>query len=201
VRLTVVNVATGAAAEVHYWDKMSVRHGSTTDWVAGGTAATGNERMVTVFGQDESGAAISGALKTQLDTYLESLRETNFVVNVADPTFGVIDGDTTVKVVDGFDATTVHDAVVAALQDYFDSVKWGAPADGDPRDWNNTTVVRYLEVAQVINSVDGVDYITTTGGNYDLRIAINPTALARADITLPGAAPVATYGTWTITTT
>ena len=40
--LKVVVLATGGAAELHYFDKFMVRVGSGTTWVAGGTSASGN---------------------------------------------------------------------------------------------------------------------------------------------------------------
>jgi hypothetical protein len=85
--------------------------------------------------------------------------------------------------------------VNAALSSYLSRATWGATPTVN--DWVNIPNVRYLEVAQVINAVVGVDYITTTGGNYDLQIAIQGNALARADLVLTGIAPLPQANTLT----
>lgn len=194
-------VTAPAAAEIHYVDKISLRHGTTTDWVAGGTAEINNPRMVTVVAVDETGTAVSGLVKTAIEDYLEDLREVNFVVNVADPTVNLINVTVTVKVLSGFDPASVQAAVVAAIENYLDPAQWGVPtgagADSanDPHEWINVTKVRKFELAQVINAVDGVDYIDGA-----LQTAIDPNAVAEQDLTLYGIAPLPSANTITVTT-
>jgi hypothetical protein len=157
----------------------------------------GNERAVAVAMTDEDGLAVSAGIKAAVVAYLDSLREVNFLVSAFDPTYTQIDVTVQVKARPGF--TNVQADVVAALQQFLSPATWGIPDEGNPRDWNLTTAVRYLEVAEVINRVDGVDYITTTGGNFDLQTRIHSGSLGRTDIALSGEAPLTTAGTITVT--
>jgi hypothetical protein len=90
-RVVVTVGSTGAAAEVHYVDRVSVRRGITTDWVAGGTGETGQPRTIAVAALDVNGNGVSGPIKTAIATLLQANREVNFIVNVMDPTVTQID--------------------------------------------------------------------------------------------------------------
>ena len=194
----VVGYAVGAAlGEVHYIDKASIRHGTTTSWVPGDTLDTGNPRMVTIVGIDSTGANISPALQLAVKTDAQARREVNFVVNNGDPTINLVDITYQVKALAGFDFTTLVTAVNAALTAYLDPGAWGAVIGGDPHAWANVTTLRYLELAQVINAVDGVDYITTTAGAYDLTTGFHGGAMARTDLALVGVAPLPDASTLT----
>jgi hypothetical protein len=142
-----------------------------------------NERMITVYAIDQDGNDVSPALEQQIDDLLESNREINFIVNIDRATRTAVDITYDLQTtVDGDPASTVA-AVDAALASYLSPATWGVTAD-NPREWDKVDKVRYLEVAQVINNVDGVDYInslTVNGGT--------------ADVNLPGAMPLATAGT------
>lgn len=122
-------------------------------------ATTNNERMVTVALVDEDGANVSAGVKTAVDDYLEGLREVTFVVWVMDPIRTVVNISFTVKAKADADANAVEADTEAAVAAYIDPANWGG-GDEDPPTWRNETTVRYLEVASVINAVDGVDYIT-----------------------------------------
>lgn len=148
-----------------------------------------NPRMVAVAVIDESGLAVSAGVKAAVAADLQARREVNFVVNVIDPTQNLIDVTYQVKALAGYDLATLVTSINAALSAYLSPATWGVSAV-DPVGWSNLTVVRYLELAQVINGVPGVDYITTTAGNYDLTVGIHGGALARADVALTGVAPL-----------
>lgn len=198
IRLYVVG--TGAANEDHYADKIAIRHGSyTTNWAIGGTAETGVDRMVAVAAVDEDGIAIPSNVKTDVDNYLESLRELNFIVNVIDPIYTTIDVQTTFKLLPAFTATDVQTNVQTALANYLNPKNWGLPGQsGDASinpDWTNKTVIRYLELTTVVNEVPGVDYVVSLG----LRVAGG--SYATTDITLGGAVPLPQSGTITPTAT
>lgn len=121
----------------------------------------GNEKMITVVVVGEDGLALSSGVKTDVEDYLESLRELNFVVHVVDPSYTEIDVDFQVRVLSGFLTSDVTTRVTAALTEYLSPEVW-AGGQEDPPVWRtNSDVVRYLEVAEVINRVDGVDYIET----------------------------------------
>lgn len=193
-----------ANGEQHYVDKVQFRRGeyltAPTDWVAGGTAATGNARSITVVAVDSSGNGVDSGTKSAVDAYLQSLRETNFLINVVDPAQTLIDVAVTVKVRDGFTPSSVAAAVASAIRAYLDPATWGAPS-GDLHSWGSAPVVRYLEMATVVNGVNGVDYITTTAGTtYDLTMEIHSFTPARTDIALPGIAPLPKANTVTVTT-
>lgn len=196
-----ITVLGGAIGEVHYVDKASIRRGTSTDWVAGGTGETGQPRTVSIVAVDENGSAVSGPIKTAIDAYLKARREINFLVYEIDPSYSQIDVTYQVKKRTGYDSVDLLSRINAALSAYFSPGNWGVPSSGDVTDWVNTPIVRYLEVAQVINAVDGVDYITTTAGNYDLQIAFHLAALGRADVQLAGAAPLTQPGTFVGTIT
>jgi hypothetical protein len=163
-------------------------------------ATFNNPRMITLVGIDSSGAALDGTHKSEVQADAEARREVNFVVNMADPTLSNIDVTVQVKALAGFDPGVLQTSIEAAITDYLSPAAWGS-VDGDPTQWNNVTTVRYLEMAQVINAVPGVDYITTTGGNYDLLISIHPAAGARADLALAGIAPLPVADVLTVTVT
>lgn len=196
----VVFVTAPIAAEIHYVDEISFRHGTTTDWVSGGTPETGNARMITLVGVDSNGLAISGGKKTEVDTYLESLREVNFVVNMLDPTVNLIDVTVQVKVAVGFDPATVQANVVGAINNYLSPANWGVGIAGtdsanDPQTWVNATTLYKFELAQVINGVDGVERI-----NGPLQTSIHPNAVAEQDLALAGVVALTTPNTITVTT-
>jgi uncharacterized phage protein gp47/JayE len=151
------------------------------------------ERAVAVAAVDANGSAIGAATKAEVDAYLQSHREVNFIVNVIDPTYTTIDVITTVKVVAEFEVAAVNDAVLAAVQDYLSPGKWGLAPFGDARVWRNVTVVRYLELSQIINEVDGVDYIV----GLTLRKGAN--AHGTADVSLDGVAALPLAGAVAVT--
>lgn len=130
-----------------------------------GDETTGNPRMVAVAGMDADGNAIDSTLKSNVATYLEGLREVNFVVNTIDPTFTQIDVVYQVAVDAGFDDSDTLSAVDSAIQGFLSGVTWGLPAGGDQTTWENETVVRYLDLSYVVRRVAGVDYIQTLAFN------------------------------------
>ena len=83
---------------------------------------------------------------------MDSLREVNFVVPIADPIYTSIDVQVEVTANPGTDKVALQAAVIASLQNYLDPARWGVPLS-DFTEWVNDTKVRFLEVAQVINNV------------------------------------------------
>jgi len=143
-----------------------------------------NERYVTVALADVEGAACSTPLKAAVVALLDAMREVNFVVKAMDPTYTDVDVAYTVHVLDGYDEATVLAAIDARLADWLSPAKY-AGGDQDPPVWLPGVVkVRYLQTADVISDVPGVDYVgscTINGGT--------------ADVTLTGRAPLPTPGT------
>lgn len=148
-----------------------------------------NEKMVTLSMVDEAGVEVSLAIKNAVVAYLEAMREVNFVVNTVGPTYTVIDVAATVKALAGYDPADLDARVTAAITAYLNPGTWGGGADSPPR-WELDTVVRYLEVAELINAVAGVDYIVqgtllVEGGTVDVNLA------GAAPLPQPGAIAVA----------
>lgn len=148
-----------------------------------------NPRLVAVAGIDVNGDAIDGGHKSAVVADLESRREVNFIVKTLDVTANMIDVTYTVKALAGYDPTALLASINAALTAYLSPATWGGVA-GDPVAWENQPTVRYLEVAQVINSVLGVDYITGTGSTYDLTINIHGDSPVRTDVAMTGKVPL-----------
>lgn len=142
-------------------------------------ATYNNERMVAVSALDESGNPVGSSVKAEIDAYLQAMREVNFVVNVIDRTANNIAVVAAVKALAGHATADVDAAVTAAVSGYLSGLAWGVPPGAAETEWENWTVVRYLEVAEVINRVDGVDYITS--------LTVNG---GTANVTLTGAAPI-----------
>lgn len=143
-----------------------------------------NERMITVAVADEDGAALSNPVKTAVDQYLSEQREVNFVVNVIDPTYNTIDVTFTAVAWSTADPATVETDAEAAVADYLSPATWGRSQEGNEGEWNNRTVIRYLELAAVLDNVSGLDYVTgltLEGGT--------------ADVTMTGVAPLPQPGT------
>lgn len=187
--------STAAGAEAHNVDNISFKEGFSTVWKIGGSPKTGNERMITVVAIDESGQGVSSQLKSEIDAYLQSLREVNFIVHISDPNIASIDVDFEVVLYDlafeGADPATVVAEAVAAVQAYLNPATWGRVPDGDPKEWINDPVVRYLEIAQIINNIRGVNYISA------LTLNLTGDTPATNDITIGGVAPLPSAGTIT----
>lgn len=141
-----------------------------------GDESTDNERMVTVFPIDALGEPVSGGTKTAIAALLESMREVTFVVHVADPDYVTIDVAYAAICYQGFDPDDVEARIDTALTDYLRPGNWGRLEFGDVvgPDWVNEPVVRFLEIASVIDRVDGVRYVDTLtieGGTSDVTLS------------------------------
>jgi hypothetical protein len=147
---------------------------------------------VSVFPVDEFGQPVAGNVRTTLASYLDSLREVNFVVPVVDPKYQEFDVQVEVVANPGTDKVALQAAVVAALQSYLDPSKWGVPLN-DSTEWLNDTHLRFLEVAQVVNNVIGVNYIV------NLTTALHNGSPNVVDIAMPGDVALPTAGSIVVT--
>jgi hypothetical protein len=152
------------------------------------TAQTNQPRCCTVYVIDSAGNPCSATIKNQVLSLLQSQREINFLVYVGDPTYTTINVTFAVTCYAAFDPTDVANRVNAQLTSYLQPYNWGLPPFGDTGSlsWINETVVRYLEVAEQINRVEGVRYIKT--------LTVNG---GTADVALTGVAPLTKPGTIT----
>jgi hypothetical protein len=142
-----------------------------------------NERMIAIAAVDVDGEPLAPAKATELETYLDSEREVNFVVNVIDPTYTNIDVVFEAVADVGADPAAVEAAAEQAIADYLDPSNWGG-GDQSPPSWAGDTFVRFLEVATALNAVAGLAYLTT------LTLAKDGGAAGQADIELDGVAPL-----------
>lgn len=153
-----------------------------------------NERMVTVGVVDDAGEALSTPIKNAVEEFLEALREVNFLVPVIDPVYTDIDVDVEAVALEGYDTADVQTRVEDALNEYLSPANWGFPTTENGVSWVNSTVVRYLEVAQVINNVEGVDYIV----EGQLEIAEGGGSLSAFDVPIAGPIALPRPGTITV---
>lgn len=182
-------VVAPANTEIHYVDKASLRNGTTTDWVAGGTPETGNDRTVTVAAVTTAGTAVSSGAKTAIDAFLQANREVNFVAYVMDAKYTNIDVAVSYKLIAGFNEADIDSDVVAAITNYLSPTVFGSGVDVNT--WVETTKVYYNELIALASSVNGVDRVT------DLTSNIHGSAPARVDITIDNPAGLTTPGTIT----
>ncbi len=181
----VIVAATGGASELHYFDEIGLTIGNPEfGWVVGDTPAYDNERMVTVFALDDTGQPVNSGVRTDIDTYLQGLREANFLINEADPLYTALDVAYAVTVDPSFDADEVGTAVTDAITVFLDPASWGLPAEGTGQslEWRNINTLRYLDLATLINNVDGVDTIDS------LTLCLAGGTPASIDVKLQGAA-------------
>lgn len=140
------------------------------------TGSTTAERTVTVVAVDQAGAAVGPSVRSAIVALLDGLRETNFVVKVASPTYTAVSVVFAAKALPGFDPATVQAAVVARALQILAPGTW-AGGDEDPPVWRDQRTVYYLDLAAELDRVAGVDRITS--------LTINGAA---SDFTLPGPA-------------
>lgn len=151
---------------------------------------TWQERMVTLFPLDETGANSDAGAVSDLDVLFngdathDPLRETNFVVNIDTPTRTTVNVAFTFTTWQGYDSADVKTAAEMAVTDYLSPALWGVPNSGDPREWESEDKVRLSELYFVLNSVNGLRHVTA--------LTVNS---GTSDVTLAGVAPLPTAGT------
>lgn len=134
------------------------------------------ERTATVVAVDVDNEPVSTDVKAAVLAAVQAVREINFIVHVADPTYTDVAISYTAVSETEADPTVVKAAIDGALTAYLRD--WGALPD-QPRSWVNQTVVRYLDVVRAAGSATGVAFlssITVNGGT--------------ADVNLPGTGPL-----------
>lgn len=142
------------------------------------TGTAGVERTASVFPVDVDGEPVSDAVKAAVEAVLENVREVNFNVHVADPTYTPVAVDFTAVAEAGADPVAVQANVHAALASFLSPALWGTSLT-DPASWSPIDTVRYLDLARVAGSAEGVAYLSA--------LTLNGGA---ADVVLPGPAPL-----------
>lgn len=168
--------------------------GGTTITIAtsvGGVAANfAAENAVGVAGIDSSGNSLSASKKTELDAYLQSMRQQNFTVTILDPALTAIDVTWAAIKTPNADAADVQSRGNAAIADYFNPANWGIPAwPIDARGYERKTVVRGQELYTILNNIQGLDYVTTltfSNGAGAAQDGTDKTLLGTFPLTKPG---------------
>lgn len=136
--------------------------------------ATNIPRCVTVFVVNDAGGDPGQAVRDRVRALLQSLRESTFLVYVAPPTSQTVSVDFRVKAVAGYEPADVQVRAEAAVAEYLDPAAWGIRATGGSREWFTVDRVRRTELYEVLNRVDGVDYVedslTINGQMADLLL-------------------------------
>ena len=154
--------------------------------------ATGNhEKTITVVVANENGDPVDATKLAEVDDYLQSLRETNFVVYVTNPRYVTINVTASVTSYPNRDQAQVAAEVTAALNAYIAPKDWGAvrTSTGDPFGtpvYRPQNVVRYNDVIACIDNVDSVDFVTAltlNGGTID--VAFPAATAGQSPVTLP----------------
>jgi hypothetical protein len=156
-------------------------------------ATTDNDKYVALCPIDQAGSAVSSGTQTQVETYIESLREVNFVAPVVSPDYSSIDVTAEVHVADPNNQSVAIANATTAIQSFLNAATWGAPPSGQSPVWQNTPIIRYSKVMTVIETADYVEYAD------NMTINITGSAAGTADITMPGSFPLPTVGTITVT--
>lgn len=153
---------------------------------------TGNPAMVALAMIDEVGANLSGGELTRISGLLDAMREVGFSVPTFNASHSIITVDFEATAYPGWEPQAVEDAGIEQLQTYLSAARWGAREDtGETREWLNEPVVRHLELAEQLQRVEGLRFVDS------LELAIQGNALAAANVTMPGVAPLPTPGTIT----
>lgn len=147
-------------------------------------------------GEDlDTGDADTFGTKAYIEAKLLAQLMANSVIHLINAQRTAIDVTCVLESLPEYDHAQVIAGVEAALTTYFTPINWGKREGFGqvPTTWVNTPTVRFLEIAEVINRVPGVDYIDSltfrkTGGSHDT-----------VDVTLTGYVPLTEPGTLTIT--
>lgn len=194
VSTTLVQSATSSTITLN---KNATASASGVSVTVGGTL--GNERTVTVGVALADGTATNTDTKTALQTWLEGLREANFVVDVIDPTYTTVYVDVSVVLYPGFDPTATATAIQSAITTYLSPQNFNLPPFGDIAAWLSGTTVFYDRLVGLIqNAAAGaVDHVVT--GSLTLGTSASPTGTS--DLVLPGpiALPESSNSTVTVT--
>lgn len=124
-----------------------------------------NDKIVTIAAVDQFGLDLPTEVKDDLDTFMESQREVNFIVNVIDASRTTVDVTFEATALPTFDPALVEANAIAAVTGYLSPANWGLDptirASDASRTWVETQFVYYNNIIAVIENVNGVDHVTT----------------------------------------
>jgi hypothetical protein len=163
------------------------------------TNTAGVEKAITIVVTDVNGEAVSAATMDEVDALLQSMREINMLIYVRAPQYQNVTIVYTVTALPGVDIAALKIDIDNALKEYISPKHWGEMQFGTEIAgyWRPVNIVRYLEVATVINNVPGVDFVeslTLNGGTADVTLAPGagvPVVLPRVVTPITGTVHVA----------
>jgi hypothetical protein len=144
------------------------------------------EKAVTIVPLDAAGLALDAGTIAELDAYLQSLREINFIIRVETPDIDSIPVTFDFRVFAGFDPIAAKAAGEGAIANLLSPANWGQPPTGEERRWLQKRVVRLNDVIAAVDAAEGIDWVT------NVRIDGNA-----ADYYMSGQAPLPSPGTIT----
>jgi hypothetical protein len=151
------------------------------------------EKTTTVILTDAEGEPVAAAVKEAVEALLEEKREVNYLFFVGEATYHDIDVEGEIVPMQGFDKATVAAQVEVAIEEFLDPATFGQEPPGDTSTWVNSTTLRYQDLVTLVNQVEGVSHYTV------LKWRRAAEAMAAADITMTGVAPLPRADTLTIT--
>jgi uncharacterized phage protein gp47/JayE len=137
------------------------------------TAVTTAPRTVKVVVCDIEGEPLTQNDKDAVSAYLRSMRETNFIVPVIDPSYNDMVVSYAYAIKEAYIAETVEADINLALLDYFSAATWGLPEVKDPfateAVWSNQPFVRMSQLITAMQNVPGVAFVqdVTVNGSED----------------------------------
>ena len=137
-----------------------------------------NPRLVAIAAVDPDGIAVPPIVQTDLEDFLEDLREVNFEVAFLLPTYTGLAVEAVVRPAPGVTDEAAEAAAEAAIIDFLDPGRF-AGGDEAPPVWRLRDRVRFLEVAAVISAQPEVDFLE------DLQLDSDT-----VDVMLAGRAPL-----------
>lgn len=151
-----------------------------------------NPRTISLAVTDDEGEPLTTGQKETVQATLEALREVNWDIYVIDVDYTEIDVAVSFEALANFAVEEVEASVQEALEFFFQPKNWGQqPFRTSDTVTNNPRFVRYFDVVALVDSVVGVDYITT------LTINADGDAPDTEDIELVGPVPLTRPGTFT----
>lgn len=154
-----------------------------------------NERTVSVCVTDANGLALNTDTMNALQSWLESMREINFIVNAVSPTYNPIYVSVSVYRNQLYDAATVQQNIQITLLSLLTPSGWGVAPDSSGSVWWNVTGIYQSVIEAAIQNTAGVDHIKT--GSLSVGLT-SPPPSGGGDTTLVGAFPLPYSSTTTI---
>lgn len=153
---------------------------------------TNNEKMCAVYPLAADGTDVPAPTATALQNDLQTLREANFQFPVRNPTRTNVKVKYWIAVRPGFDQAAVLAACDEALTAHLNPANWGLDPTSSRPTWDVTAIkVRRTKLIQIIENVDGVDYIPIVSGSTGVQLAKGTDALAFiGEVVLDGPAPL-----------